>query len=362
MHSYWEKESFLEGRDLIVVGAGIVGLSAALFYKQHRPGHRVAVLEKGAMPEGASTRNAGFACTGSISEHLADLQKESRENIGLRMARRYSGLRLLRRTLGDDAIGYEACGGCDFFVDRDRYRETLGHVEEFNRWMEELTGEPEVYSEDRLNGFPVIRNRLEGSLRPGEMMRELIRRVATEGVEIHWNTPVKKAGENGEVLLEDGSSWPADRVLVACNGFTRRLLPDLPVKPARGYVMVTDPQPDLPWRGIFHHDRGYIYFRDLDGRLLIGGARNLAEEEEETDRFGINETIREHLKAFTGRHLLPGRSWEIAHEWSGIMGFTPTKTPVLKAFSPSLHVAAGLSGMGIAIGMEIGRLSAERLG
>lgn len=361
MYSYWEKESFLSRRDLVVVGAGIVGLSAALFYKRRRPGHRVTVLEKGAMPRGASTRNAGFACTGSISEHVADMEKESRENIGIRMARRYRGLRLLRETLGDEAIGYEACGGCDFFTGRAPYERALEHLEEFNRWMAELTGEEKVYSPGSVNGFDVIRNRLEGALRPGRMMQELVRRTAEAGVEIQWNTPVEKVGESGELQGREGPLPSADRILVACNGFTRRLLPEIPVRPARGYVLVTDPRPDHPWQGIYHHDRGYIYFRDVDERLLIGGARNLDPETEETDRFGVNPVIREHLVDFVDRHLLPGREWSVEHEWSGIMGFTPTKTPEVRALSETLYVAAGLSGMGIAIGMEIGRLAADTL-
>lgn len=361
MHSYWEKESFLSRCDLVVVGAGIVGLSAALFYKRGRPGHRVMVLEKGALPQGASTRNAGFACTGSISEHVADMKKESRENIGLRMARRYRGLRLLRDTLGEEAIGYEACGGYDFFTEREPYEQALEQVEEFNRWMAELTGEEEVYSPGSVNGFDVIRNRLEGSLRPGRMMQELVRRAGEAGVEIKWNTPVEEVGKDGELHALEGPLPSADRVLIACNGFTRRLLPEIPVSPARGYVLVTDSLPGHPWQGIFHHDRGYVYFRNVDGRLLIGGARNLDPETEKTDRFGVNQVIREHLVDFVDRHLLPGRDWTVEHEWSGIMGFTPTKTPEVRALSGKLYVAAGLSGMGIAIGMEIGRLATDKI-
>ncbi|MDZ7772373.1 MAG: FAD-dependent oxidoreductase [Balneolaceae bacterium] len=360
MASFWEKESFLAPCDLIVVGAGIVGLSAALFYKRDHPDSRVIVLDKGAMPEGASTRNAGFACIGSISEHVADMQKESPENIGRRIVRRYRGLQLLRETLGDEAIGYEACGGCDFFTDREAFEHSLEHVEEFNAWLKELTGENQVYSEDTLNGYPVIRNRLEGALRPGRMMQHLVRRAAAEGIEIRWNSPVASVGE-GEAVLEDGQCWSSSRVLVACNGFSRRLLPEVSVAPARGYVMVTDPQPDLPWRGIFHHDRGYVYFRSVDDRLLIGGARNIAMEEEETDRFGINKKIRSHLVSFVNEHLLPGQDWSVEYEWSGIMGFTPTKTPEIRQVRPGVHVAAGLSGMGIAIGMEIARQAAGEL-
>lgn len=360
MTSIWEKESFLSPCHLAVVGAGIVGLSSALFYKRKFPGRRVMVFDKGALPEGASTRNAGFACVGSISEHVADMEKESREEVGRRIARRYRGLRLLRETLGDEAIGYESCGGCDFFTGREAREHSLEHLEMFNDWLEELTGESEVYRPDTLNGYPVVRNRLEGALRPGLMMQRLAGLAAAEGVEIRWNSPVARVAE-GTVETEGGPAWEAERILVACNGFTKRLLPEIPVRPARGLVLVTAPLDELPWRGIFHHDRGYVYFRNVDDRLLIGGARNLAMDEEETDRFGINETIRAHLEAFVDEHLLPGRDWQVDYRWSGIMGFTSTKSPVVREATPGIHVAAGLSGMGIAIGMEVAREAVSEL-
>jgi glycine/D-amino acid oxidase-like deaminating enzyme len=139
------------------------------------------------------------------------------------------------------------------------------------------------------------------------------------------------------------------------------LLPELPIKPARGYVFVTNELNSLPWKGTFHHDRGYIYFRNIGNRLLIGGARNLAEVQETTDRFGINEKIRNHLIQFSREVLGLGEDWQIEHEWSGIMGFTESKSPILKRLDDHRFVAAGLSGMGVAIGTKIGKMASEML-
>jgi len=61
MLSYWEQESFTRYHH-VVIGAGIVGLSAAIELKEHFPKQSVLVLELGLLPTGASTRNAGFAC------------------------------------------------------------------------------------------------------------------------------------------------------------------------------------------------------------------------------------------------------------------------------------------------------------
>lgn len=357
-HSYWEQDQFYNTTDLLIVGAGIVGLSAAMFYKQHHPGKTVRVIDRGTLPAGASTRNAGFACVGSISEHRADLEKESEENVKKRIKRRYDGLQLLRSELGEEAIGYDPCGGYELFVSQERFDEHAVLIERWNEWLVELTGEQEVYSAGTLNGYPVIRNRLEGALHPGMLMRSLINRVVRAGVEIRWGCEARVLGKGGSVHLAGGASLEADQLLIANNGFARELLPDLDTVPARGYVMVSDAIEDLPWKGTFHHDRGYIYFRNIGNRLLLGGARNLAKQEEQTDRFGINPNIKQHLVNFAESTLHISDGWGIDYEWSGIMGFTPSKTPVLKRLDDTVTVAAGLSGMGIAIGMEVGRTAA----
>lgn len=65
--SYWEKTTFFDF-DIIIVGSGIVGLNAAIHLKESAPKLKIAILERGFLPSGASTKNAGFACFGSISE------------------------------------------------------------------------------------------------------------------------------------------------------------------------------------------------------------------------------------------------------------------------------------------------------
>lgn len=227
--------------------------------------------------------------------------------------------------------------------------------------MDELIDEKEVFSRGELQGYPVIHNRLEGALHPGKMMEHLAQKVGKTGIEIKWNSEVEKVNREGEVTLASGSEIEANRILFAANGFVRRFLPNLNIKPARGLIFVTNELDDLPWKGIFHHDRGYIYFRNIGKRLLIGGARNIDKDKEETDQFGTNSKIKRHLVSFVSDVLKLPADWHIDYEWSGIMGFSPTKTPVIQQVDEKQYVAAGLSGMGIAIGMEVGRSAAEML-
>jgi gamma-glutamylputrescine oxidase len=357
--SFWERESFTREIDLLVIGAGIVGSSAALGWIEQNPDHRVVVIDKGIRPEGASTRNAGFACIGSVSEHLDDILKSGEEIVMKRVLRRWNGLQMLRKTLGDERIGYEPCGGHEIFTDTNLYQNCIDSIGNLNYNLEKLTGEKEVYSQAEYNGYPAIFNRLEGAVHAGRLMKTLHKKLERAGVSIWWNHGVR-AVEGKRVALESGNSLSAQNILVAVNGFTKRLA-DQPVTPARGMVMVTKPIEKLAWNGTFHHNKGYVYFRNIGDRLLIGGARNIDAEGEATDEFGINPAIKEWLINFTDQVLKLPKDWEIEQEWSGIMGFTPDKEPLVARTDEGFWVAAGLSGMGVAIGMEVGRKVVEEI-
>ena len=79
--SYWEIKSWFTHIDYTIVGSGIVGLNCALQLKQKFPKANILVLEKGILPQGASTKNAGFACFGSLSEILDDLKTHSEQEV-----------------------------------------------------------------------------------------------------------------------------------------------------------------------------------------------------------------------------------------------------------------------------------------
>jgi glycine/D-amino acid oxidase-like deaminating enzyme len=72
--SYWEYKTWFSNIDFTIVGSGIVGLNCALSLSRRFPKAKILILEKGILPQGASTKNAGFACFGSISEVLSDLE------------------------------------------------------------------------------------------------------------------------------------------------------------------------------------------------------------------------------------------------------------------------------------------------
>ena len=145
--SYWERDSFFKDIDVAIIGSGIVGLNAALTLKERDPSVNVAVFERGALPEGASTRNAGFACFGSITELMDDLENHSEEEVFALVERRYRGLQRLRQRVGDKNLVYEELGGFEIFqnIKLAVFEKCADSLSYFNKNLKNIIGREEVY-------------------------------------------------------------------------------------------------------------------------------------------------------------------------------------------------------------------------
>ena len=96
--SFWEKVTLLEEIDFLIVGSGIVGSACALELRRKNPDAKIVILERSYLPLGASTKNAGFACFGSVTELLDDLESTPEERVWNTVKLRFEGLeRLLQR-------------------------------------------------------------------------------------------------------------------------------------------------------------------------------------------------------------------------------------------------------------------------
>ncbi|MES2701420.1 MAG: FAD-dependent oxidoreductase [Bacteroidota bacterium] len=373
MFSYWEQQSFSH-YDHIVVGSGIVGLCVAIELKQRFAGSSVLVLERGLLPTGASTRNAGFACMGSATELLDDLQVMTEDEVvGLFEARK-KGLERLRGMLGDARIGYHANGGYELISDREM--DAMDKLEYLNRLLQPVTGKRAfAQANDKISEFgfggayatALIENTCEGELNSGMMMRALIDRALQQGIEIKTGADVARFEESERnVFVEVNDPFREEVMMLNCNtlsictnAFANQLLPDVDVVPGRGQVLITHPIPGLKFKGIFHLDRGYYYFREIDGRVLFGGGRNLDFETEQTTDFSLNKLIQIDLEQKLADIILPGTSFQVAQRWAGIMAFGHNKYPIVKAFSPRVFGAFRMGGMGVALGAETARQLGE---
>lgn len=356
--------------DFIVIGAGLIGLQLALQLKRRARRARVMVLERGGLPIGASTRNAGFACFGSLTEILADMRSMGRDAALALVAQRQRGLSLLRELLGEEAIGYEAAGGYELILRGQE--QVLGEVDEMNRLLQPLFGAsvfrvmPEPASKAGF-GEPVhavIANPFEGQLHSGLAMRALRARAAVEDVEIINGVEVRalqEAASGVHVETANGICFQAGQVAVCTNAAIPRLVPGLAIEPARGQVLLTAPIPELAWRGAYHMDEGYYYFRNVGQRVLLGGARHLAVETERSFDLATTENVQQALEQVLREIILPRQEVSIAMRWAGTMGFSPDKQPVVTRVGQRRVAAFGCNGMGVALSPVVAQAAADLL-
>lgn len=326
------------------------------------------------LPTGASSKNAGFACFGSPSEMLSDLQRHSEEDVFGLVARRWKGLQRLRRNLGDTTIDYHRWGGYELFTPQQQelYEACLDNLPYLNRQLQNTIGEAEVFrpADEKIGqfGFKGVQRLLlstaEGQIDTGKMILALTQKAQQLGVLVLNGLEVLALQENGQdvnAVTAQGIDLKAKAALVATNGFARKLLPTLQVQPARAQVLITKPIEALRFKGTFHYDEGYYYFRNIGNRVLFGGARNLAIEAETTTELGMTELIQHRLEEQLREVILPDTPFEVEHRWSGIMGMGTgnTKTTLVQQVSGRVSCAVRLGGMGIAIGSLVGEEGAE---
>ena len=345
----------------------MVGLNCAMTLRRNHPKAKILVLEKGTLPQGASTKNAGFACFGSISEILSDLKHHTEEETVKLVQKRFDGIALLRKNLGDHNIDFRRHGGHELFLEKDNrlYKQSLHELDRVNRLLAPVFGSSPFEINENTFGFKNIQEKyithvFEAQIDTGKMMTSLLRLAQKNDILLLNSTEVKNFQDNGNdvIVRTDTAEFKTNHLFIATNGFASKLL-DEPVKPARAQVLITKPIENLHIKGTFHLDEGYYYFRNIDNRILFGGGRNLDFQEEETTAFGQTDVIQNHLELVLKESILPSTNFEIDRRWSGIMGIGNQKKPILKQISERVFCGVRLGGMGVAIGSLIGKELAE---
>jgi glycine/D-amino acid oxidase-like deaminating enzyme len=331
--------------DVAIVGGGVTGCACALALAE--AGRRVRVYEAREVAGGASGRNGGFALRGGAPAYDA-----ARRNLG---AERAKGLwrlteRYLDRLEGLAGDAFRRTGSLRLAADREERSELEAEYEALREdgfdveWRDELA-EP---LRGRFDG--AIFHPPDGSLQPARWVRRLAARAAGAGAELREHQRVESLDE-----IE------ADQVVLATDGYTQGLLPQLDaiVTPTRGQVLVTEPlEPGLfPCPHYARH--GYDYWQQtLEGRLVAGGFRDKALDHEHTPEEEVTQLIQGHLERFVTELL--GEAPEITHRWAGIFGATEDRLPLVGAVPghDKVWVSCGYSGHGNVLGLACGELVA----
>ena len=370
MISIWEKDTFFAPQDVIIIGSGFVGLWSAFYLKKKHPKLKVSIIDRGIIPTGASTRNAGFACFGSLSELVYDAKSMGTDKMLHLVEMRYKGLQRIRKYFEEDVIDFDQCGGYELFDSHSSVSsdELENSIEYMNSLLKPITDTKKTFRlvDEKIGvyGFGhthhLVKSNLEGCLHSGKLLKALLRSVQCMGVQVFNAIEVKNFqvfDDTIELETNRHLSFTTRKLLVCTNAFATELLEDIDVVPARGQVVLTSPIRNLPWKGTFHSDEGFYYFRNLGDRVLLGGARNKAFAEEQTTVMDTSETVQKELERYLATVVLPNYTgqYTIENRWSGIMAMGSEKMPIVKKVLPNVFCAVRMSGMGVALAPVVGQ-------
>lgn len=372
--SVWEKETYYAPRDFVIAGSGVVGLWTAYYLKKRFKRARILIAERGLIPSGASTRNAGFACIGSPTELLSDARKMGEQRMLEIVAMRYEGLRRIRKTFSAKEIGYEHHGGYELITPGlyKKQKQLKNDVGWLNLTLRKAIREDKTFrlADKQIKSFGfgrtahLVSAAAEAQLHSGLLVQALARKVQSMGVDILTGVEIKSYERNGgRLILNSNLAVPllTSQLIVCTNGFAKQLLPVLDLQPVRGQVLVTAPIKNIPFKGAFHFDEGYYYFRNLGNRVLLGGARNKDLEAENSEEMITTPFIQEELERFLKTVILPGKKIQIEHRWSGIMAMGSEKMPIIRRVEKNVYCAVRMSGMGVALAPVIGDIVSRQV-
>lgn len=359
-YSYWEYEGYHTLWDYCIIGSGINGISTGLSILEKEPAAKILIIDRWFVPLGASTRNAGFSCFGSPSEILNDISTMGEDEALKLVDMRYRGLQKLQLRLKDSNAQYERNGGYELFH-ADEFESVYSQLPYLNTLLEKVFDNHKVFSlaavPEGICGFSnAIYNAYEGQLHPVLMMEHLKKMYLDSGGKIWTGLIIEEIDDRVDrVYLRSRLAFPveAKKVIVTTNAFAKNLLPEIDVHGARNHVLVTEPIKGLKWKGCFHYDKGFYYFRNIGNRILLGGGRNKDLLTEATEQFGQNAVILDALEKFLYDHLVD-ISTKVDFQWSGIIALGTEKLPIIKQISQRVYAGVRCSGMGIALASLIG--------
>ncbi len=371
--SYWEKQQYFDSIDVLIVGAGLVGLQTALELKARMPLLKITVIDRHFLPLGASTRNAGFACFGSPTELLFDLQTRSEEEVFTLFSNRYKGVQKLRHRVRHADVEWIPNGGYELIHPAySDIRPDESHIDYLNTQIENYTGLKDYFvpiKTQQWNGpMPdcshIFFNKEEACLHPVKLWEVLHRLAKAQGINVLFSLDVSEWKEDAGgvfVKLASGITVFARKMLICVNAFAKQLVPGLDIWPARNQVFVLKPMREFLHDACFHVNCGFIYFRGVHGKLLIGGGRHIATDEEYGTDWTINEKIKQFLLEFAKSNILKDNPFVIESHWVGILGLGPAKKPIIEMVSQSVGVAVRMGGMGVALSSLAAEGAAEML-
>jgi len=366
--SYWLDRTYRSDKknyDVVIVGAGISGLSTAYWLNKEDPSLKVAIVEKHRIGFGASGRNAGFITCGSVEHFNRLISKHGLQEAVDIWKFAETNLKLLQEHIIQEngkEIEFAKRGAYSLAAQDNEFKE----LQNVAKTMRELNIPVETYSSTEVEKNVGAKNFVGGikylddaETNPVlllELMRSKIKADVFEGTEAHR---YEQTAEGTRILKTDNGDFETSMIIYCLNGYSPNLHPyfDDKIYPTRAQILMMEKAPafmDGPCYANFYLD----YFRQMpNGALLIGGFRQLEKTTEVGYSDHITPVIQNALHDFVKEHLPALRDKKVTHRWSGIMGFSRDGQPMIGALPEDnqVYFAGGYTGHGIGLAFNTGK-------
>lgn len=355
--------------DVVVIGAGITGLSTAIALAEQ--GVDVIVLEARYPGWGASGRNGGqvipglkydpdkiIAKYGDKGPRIIDFVGGSADAVFNLIERYRIDCNPVRKGWIQPAHSQSAL---EDVYRRARQWERLGAPVQI-LGKDEITSR--VGTDEYVGGWVDMR---AGSIQPLEFTQGLAEAFCSLGGKIFSSSPVQsltRLEKGWKITTEQGYVVVADRVVLGPDGYADKLWPNLSasILSANSFVVATEPLPSnfsgqqvLEGREVASDSRKLLlYFRrDRDGRVIMGGRGNFRDPTSEED---WSHLVRAMHRLFPQLRNIP-----IQCRWSGRIALTMDSMPHYHEPEPGLSILLGYNGRGIAMATRLGQELAKAI-
>ncbi|MCB0419547.1 MAG: FAD-binding oxidoreductase [Bdellovibrionales bacterium] len=372
-YSYWQDQTTRSSQsfshyDMVVIGGGISGLSAAYWLKKEDPSLKIALLEKGEIASGATGRNAGFITCGSV-EHfnrLVERWGESRakeiwmfSETNLELLKSELFAQLSSEDLGE--LGFEEKGSFSLastdseFAELKKTAELMAHQGIEVETLSSTEVEQRVGGVQFSGGIKYIR---DASIHPVKLCHLLQNATPIDYFPHHEVSFIEAEGDHRRVRTNK-QDFMADVVVLAGNGYLPLLDSFFADKvfPTRGQILAIEPVPSF-MEGPCYANFVLDYFRQLpNGVMLIGGFRQLEKVTEVGYSDHTTDVIQQALYEFLQTHIPQLSGKKVTHRWAGIMGFSVDGQPFVgaKADDPQIFYLGGFTAHGLGLAFHSGK-------
>jgi gamma-glutamylputrescine oxidase len=354
--------------DVAIIGGGLCGVSCA--YYLTKAGINCCLLESRGIAYSATGRNAGFILQGTAERYNRAIGLMGREKARKIHSYSIENHHLIREIIEEHNIKceYQKRGSLQLAGSIEEERELLESAALLNEdgfsavlWDKEIL--PDIYTNA---GFGVgVHLPEDGELNPAQFVQATASIAEENGLTIYENTTVLSMDDDIDPILHTENGNVKAQVIIVCtNARIGEIVPwcDDKISPVRGQMLSTEPAPQI-FSCPIYADHGYDYWRQTpDGRIVLGGWRNLDPKTEIGHQEILHEEIQQQMHRFLKR-FDPLRDIQITNRWSGIMAFSQDGLPILGALpgTSTILVGTGFTGHGFGFACLAGKGLAETL-